>query len=438
MAKLHTLVTSWGRLGAKPHAVAEPAFRDQAQAALAEGGSILGFGLGRSYGDVCLNSGGRLLRTRSLDRLIRADWTSGIVCAEAGLTFDALLRLAVPRGWFMPVVPGTKFVTLGGAVANDIHGKNHETAGTLGCNIRRLGLAQSSGAVLELAPDQNAELFAATIGGLGLTGIILWVELALVPISTTSIHVETLELADLDAFFRVSEESSGWDFTVAWVDCLAKGAAVGRGLLIRGRWHEGGKGAALAPHAPPRLAVPFDAPSWLLNSATVRLFNKVYRARPWALGARTVHYDQFFFPLDGVAGWNRLYGPNGFFQHQCVVPIVAARSAVRRLLDLTAAYGQGSFLVVLKMFGDRPSPGVLSFPRPGATLALDLPNRGDSTRRLLEDMTNVVMEAGGRLYPAKDATMSAAAFRSGFPDWQKVENLRDPHIMSDFWRRVAA
>ena len=224
-------VTSWGRLGVHDHVVVEPHFLDQAQAALSERGPILGFGLGRSYGDVCLNSGGRLLRTRALDRLINADWTTGIVRAEAGLTFDELLRLTVPKGWFLPVVPGTKFVTLGGAVANDVHGKNHETAGTFGCHVRRLGLSRSSGEVVELAPDQNSEFFAATIGGLGLTGIILWVEVALVRIGSAYVDVETLELADLDGFFRLAEQSQDWEFTVAWVDCLAKGAAIGRGLI---------------------------------------------------------------------------------------------------------------------------------------------------------------------------------------------------------------
>ena len=428
-------IRSWGRLSAHQHAVIEPIFLDQARAALSANGTILGFGAGRSYGDVCLNGGGRLLHTRSLDRLIRVDWSTGVLRAEAGLTFDNLLRLAVPRGWFMPVLPGTKFVTLGGAVANDIHGKNHETAGTFGCHVRRIGLARSTGEVLELGPDQNTEFFAATIGGLGLTGIILWVELALVRATSAWIDVETLDLANLDAFFRLSEESQRWDFTVAWVDCLAKGAAVGRGLFMRGRWHQGG---TLTPHKPPRLSVPIDAPSWLLTGPTVQLFNRGYRARPWAVGQRKVHYDQFFFPLDAVAGWNKLYGRKGFFQHQCVVPAASAAGALRRLLHLTAAHGQGSFLIVLKMFGDRPSPGILSFPRPGATLALDFPNRGESTRRLLDAMAGVVIEAGGRLYPAKDATMSAEAFRAGFTDWRKVERLRDPNIMSDFWRRVAA
>ena len=284
-------VTSWGRLSVCEHDAIDPAFLDQAQVALSEQGPILAFGAGRSYGDVCLNGHGRMLRTRLLDRFISADWTTGIVRAEAGLTVDALLRFAVPRGWFLPVVPGTKFVTLGGAVANDIHGKNHEAAGTFGCHVRRLGLALSSGAILELGPGQSADLFAATIGGLGLTGVILWVELALMRIPSAFIDVEAVELADLNAFFFVSEQSRLWDYTVAWVDCLAKGAAVGRGIFFRARWREGG---LFEPHGSPRFRVPCDAPPWVLNATTIRLFNKVYRSRPWAFGRRTIYYDHFF------------------------------------------------------------------------------------------------------------------------------------------------
>ena len=182
--------------------------------------------------------------------------------------------------------------------------------------------------------------------------------------------------------------------------------------------------------------VPLDAPSWLLNSSTVRLFNFAYRHRPWVIGGHTVHYDPFFYPLDSVLGWNRLYGPRGFFQHQSLVPTQAAVGAMQRLLTLSGDFQQGSFLVVLKLFGERKSPGLLSFPMAGATLALDLPNRGESTRKLLRAMTDVVVDAGGRVYPAKDATMPAEAFRLGYPNWTKLEALRDPKFMSDFWRRV--
>ena len=429
-------VSSWGRLRQVPHEVGRPAFLDQARAAASAGGApALCHGLGRSYGDVCLNENGRLIVTDLLDRFVSYDRERGVVRAEAGLSFDRLLRVIVPHGWFVPVTPGTKFVTLGGAVANDVHGKNHEGAGTFGCHVRAISLARSSGEVLTLSPAENAELFAATIGGLGLTGVMLWVELQLVPIKSAMIESETIALENLDEFFRVAEESHDWPHTVAWVDCLAKGAAAGRGLFIRGRHAEEG---GLKVHHAPRLAMPFDAPGVLLNAHTIALFNAGYRRRPWALGLHRVHYDPFFYPLDAIAGWNRLYGKRGFFQHQSVVPMAGAPDTVRKLLALTAEFGEGSFLMVLKLFGDKPSPGLLSFPMAGATLALDFANKGESTRRLLDRMAELVLAAGGRLYPAKDATMSGTAFRAGYPDWRKLEAQRDPALMSDFWRRVTA
>jgi FAD/FMN-containing dehydrogenase len=430
----HVDIESWGRVVRGLHAVTTPAYLTDARAALMGcERSVLALGAARSYGDVCINRDGELVRTTALDRMIAADWSTGIIRAEAGLTLDALLRIAVPKGWFLPVTPGTKFVTLGGAVANDVHGKNHESAGTIGCHVHRIGLARSSGDVLELSESVNAELFQATIGGLGLTGLILWVELALKQIGSSDIDVETLEIADLDHFFRLAADSTGWEHTIAWVDCLAKGKGLGRGLFMRGQHRSRG---ALRVHRDSRLAVPLDAPSWLLNSSTVRMFNFAYRYRPWVMGRHTVHYNPFFYPLDSVLGWNRLYGPRGFFQHQSLVPTQAAVGAMQRLLTLTGDFQQGSFLAVLKLFGERKSPGLLSFPMAGATLALDLPNRGESTRKLLRAMTDVVVDAGGRVYPAKDATMPAEAFRLGYPNWTKLEALRDPKFMSDFWRRV--
>src|SRR3954468_10535564 len=427
-------VSSWGRLGSVPHEIRRPAFLDEVQAAIrSPGAPQLCFGLGRSYGDVCLNANGELIVTDALDRITSFDRERGILRAEAGLSLDRLLRIAVPAGWFPPVVPGTKFITLGGAVANDVHGKNHEAVGTFGAHVTALGLVRSTGEVLTLSRIENSELFAATIGGLGLTGVILWVELHLAPIRSAMIESETLPLKDLADFFRVSEEGADWPYRVAWIDCLARGSAAGRGFYIRGRHADSG---GLAVHRAPRIGAPFDAPGWLLNAHSISLFNTAYRHRPFMLGAKRLHYDPFFFPLDALANWNRLYGKRGFFQHQSVIPMAGAFDALRKLLQLTADFGQGSFLVVLKLFGDKRSPGLLSFPMPGPTLALDFSNKGESTRRLLDRMAEVVVAAGGRLYPAKDATMSGEAFRAGYPNWRKLEAARDPAIMSDFWRRV--
>jgi L-gulonolactone oxidase len=415
--------------------IAEPSFRDEADQLLRSAKPAIGHGLGRSYGDVGLNSGGTLIRTARLDRVIAADWSTGVFRAEAGMSLDALLQLSVPRGWFVPVTPGTKFVTLGGAVANDVHGKNHEGAGTFGCHVRALGLLRSDGAEHELGPDRgDPPLWAATIGGLGLTGLILWVELQLTPIRSAFFDAEVLRLKGLDDFFRASEESRDWPYTVAWVDCLAKGAGLGRGLYTRGRFSD--EGGLLLHKQKRALKVPLDAPAALLSSPTVRLFNLAYGGRPGVEGSRRIHYDPFLYPLDGIHDWNRLYGRPGFFQHQSVIPMAQAPDALRKLLELTSSRNQGSFLVVLKLFGAKKSPGILSFPTEGATFALDLPNRGEPTRKLLDAMTDVVMEAGGRLYPAKDATMSAETFQAGYPRWREVEAQRDSNFTSDFWRRV--
>ncbi len=440
MSVTPVVTTSWGRVARGRSRVGEPAFHDELLARLAscpaDAGTsgLLAHGLGRSYGDVCLNDGGSLLRMGRLDRVISADWATGVVRAQAGLTIGALLALGVPRGWFVPVTPGTKFVTLGGAVANDVHGKNHYEAGTFGCHVRALGLLRGDGTLLEIGPGKRPHLFAATVGGLGLTGIIAWVELQLQPVASSAFETQTVRLKNLDAFFEVAAECREWPYTVAWVDCLASGRSLGRGLFNRGRHAPDGD---LLPHAGKvRAKVPLDAPSSLLGPATVRLFNAIYARQPAGGETKRVPYDSFLYPLDGIADWNRLYGRPGFYQHQSVVPMAAAPRALQRLLELTSRERQGSFLVVLKLFGPRASPGILSFPREGATFALDLPNRGGATRRLLDQMAETVLEAGGRLYPAKDATMTGPQFRAGFPRWREVEALRDPAMSSSFWRRV--
>jgi FAD/FMN-containing dehydrogenase len=427
-------VSSWGRVLKADHQVYEPAFVDELASILSMGLPCLGYGLGRSYGDACLNGGGALIRMHRLDRVLEADWEKGVIRAEAGTSLDAILRLTVPKGWFFPVTPGTKFVTLGGAVANDVHGKNHEVAGTFGSHVRALGLLRSTGETAEVGPTGDPQMFAATIGGLGLTGLILWVELQLVPVRSAFFETETRRICDIEDFFEHAERSRDWPYTVAWVDCFARGAALGRGLFTRAR--HATNGDLISHRFGSRLRVPIDLPAKPLSSPVVRAFNRLYGGRPGVEGQRHLHYDAFLFPLDGIQDWNRLYGRTGFFQQQSVVPLKTAPEVLRRLLELTSAQRQGSCLVVLKLFGNRSSPGVLSFPMEGATLALDFPNRGQPTRNLLERMADIVVEAGGRLYPAKDATMSPEAFQAGYPRWREVEERRDPALMSDFWRRV--
>jgi L-gulonolactone oxidase len=432
---------SWGRSLRAPHLGFSPGWRDELAptlraAAAAPGPGVLGVGLGRSYGDSGLNAGGAVILTGALDRLIAFDAAAGVLRAEAGASLAALLEVIVPRGFFLPVTPGTRHVTLGGAVANDVHGKNHHGAGCFGRWVRALGLLRSDGTEHVLRPGDP--LFAATVGGLGLTGLITWVEIDLLPIASAQMEVEEEVFEGLEGFFDLAEAAEGWPYTVAWVDCLARGPALGRGLFQRARHAaEGG----LAVQRPPRLLrMPLDAPGFALNRASIGAFNALHfaRGRRRAGRMRREPYLGFFYPLDGIAAWNRLYGRRGFFQYQCVVPLAAARAAMRAMLEAIAAAGEGSFLAVLKTFGALPSPGMLSFPMEGATLALDFPNRGARTLALLASLDAIVRAAGGRLYPAKDGRLPAAMFRAGYPRWEEFAALTDPAFSSSFWRRVAA
>jgi FAD/FMN-containing dehydrogenase len=396
--------------------------------------SVLPYGNGRSYGDSCLNTGAALIPTRSLDHFISMDAEQGIVTCEAGTLIDEILRLAMPLNWFVPVTPGTRFVTLGGAIANDVHGKNHHRAGTIGRHLVRFELLRSDGQRLICSPTENPEWFNATVGGLGLTGIITWASLQLRRIASPAMQVETIRFANLDEFLALQSESDAdFEYTVSWVDCLGKGSQLGRGLFQRAN-----HAAANTPVPPAKsreLGVPLVPPFSLINSASLRLFNTLYYHRPQARHD-VQRFDKFFYPLDGISDWNRLYGPRGMYQYQCVIPTAAGREATAALLNTIARSGQGSFLAVLKLFGDLPSPGLLSFPREGVTLALDFPNRGASLESLFVELDAIVAAAGGRLYPAKDGRMPGKLFRAGFTRWQEFTRFIDPRCSSSFWRRV--
>lgn len=430
------LVLSWGRLQPYAHDTSRLSPEHailQIETAWASGKPALAHGLGRSYGDVALNKNGVLLTTPRLSHFISADWTTGIVRTAAGLSSEELLQVSVPRGWFLPVTPGTKFVTMGGAVANDVHGKNHHHAGSLGAHVRRIGLLRSDKGLIECGPETNGELFALTIGGLGLTGIILWVEIQLSPIQSAYLDTENLLCTSLEDFVRISEDSKDWPYTVMWVDCLATGKSLGRGIFSRGRPRTDGR---LTPHSRKALALPITPPGWILNSVTLRAFNALYRHRPGATYNGEMHYDRFFYPLDRIHGWNKLYGKKGFFQHQSIIPLDTGPAGVTKLLERIAASGQGSFLSVLKVHGKEKSPGLMSFCREGVSLALDFANKGEATLALLRDLDRITRDHGGRLYPAKDAHMSSDFFQESYPAWSRLESARDPKISSSFWRRV--
>jgi L-gulonolactone oxidase len=429
---------SWGRVVRAPHQVWRPNFLDELDAfakADPSGAPWLPVGLRRSYGDTPLNAGGRLIDMTGLDRLISFDREKGVLRCEAGASIDDLLQVLVPRGWFLPTTPGTRFVTMGGAVANDVHGKNHHQAGSMGCHVQNLTLARSDSAPRRLAPGD--ELFDATLGGLGLTGLITEVELQLAPIGSAFLDVERIAFSNVAEFFGLAEASAAdFEHTVAWIDCANGGRALGRGIFQRANWREDGELVAHARSAGPAMFL--DLPRGVLNGTTVRLFNSAYNSLQQR-GDRVskVHYAPFFYPLDSIRHWNRMYGKDGLYQYQCVVPPATARDATAELVRIIAASGAASFLAVLKTFGRRQSGGLLSFPMQGATLALDFANRGQETLDLMARLDCVVAEAGGHLYPAKDGRISAAMFQAGYPAWEKMQELKDPAISSDFWKRVS-
>lgn len=426
-------VVSWGRHPRLPPARVL-AVVDRDAALPSAPAPLLPYGNGRSYGDSCQNHGGTVLDARGLDRFMAFDPATGVLRCEAGVLFDEILRLVVPRGWFLPVTPGTRFVTVGGALANDVHGKNHVRAGTFGRHVLGFELLRSDGGRVYCSPTANAVLFAATIGGLGLTGLVTWVELQLARIASPWLAVERIRFAQLADFFALSRESAaGFEHAVAWIDCLAPPGQRGRGIFSRANVASGLGDGPGRPRA--ALAVPVTPPFPVLGGPGLRGFNRLYFHRPRRRHALQ-HYQPFFYPLDGIADWNRLYGPQGFVQHQCVLPPDAAPAALVELLDTIADSGTGSFLAVLKTFGDLPSQGMMSFPRPGTTLALDFPWRGEDTARLLDRLDTIVAAAGGAVYPAKDARMSGAHFRRFFPDWEAFSRHIDPAFSSSFWRRV--
>ena len=397
---------------------------------------ILPRGCGRSYGDSCLvPDGGCLVDMRSLDRFIQFDEDSGILRCEAGVTLDTILKFMVPCGWFVPVTPGTRFVTVGGAIANDVHGKNHHRQGSFGNHVLQFELLRSDGSRTICSPTENADWFEATIGGLGLTGAITWVDLRLRRIDGPLMDVETLRFDNAGEFFRLSNESdAGFEYTVAWIDCLARGRQLGRGIFMRGN-HTGGAAAETTGMPRTRLRVPVMPPVSLVNGISLRAFNSLYYHWPRAQHS-TSHFVPFFYPLDRIGDWNRIYGRKGFLQYQCVVPLSGGQEVLNSILGEISRSGTGSFLAVLKVFGRMASKGWLSFPREGITLALDFPFGGHKTLALLDRLDSLVRAVGGAVYPAKDARMSPAVFQRFFPAWERLEAYRDPSIMSAFWSRV--
>jgi len=392
-------------------------------------------GMGRSYGDVCLLNGGNLLVTTGMNRLLDFDPETGLLTAEAGMTLAQILDFAVPRGFFLPVTPGTKYVTLGGAIANDIHGKNHHIAGTFGNHVTQFGLVRSDGTQMRCSPTENPDFYAATIGGLGLTGLIPWAQVRLRPIVSRKIDYRGIQFHGVDEFLDLTRQSQHIEYTVSWVDCASTGKNFARGVFMEGDHSK--IPDELTPSPEPKLIFPFDAPGFALNHLTVSMFNTVFFHKQMKKEVRALQdYEPFFYPLDKVLHWNRMYGKSGLLQFQYAIPWEHAREGTIAILREVAKSGLASFLAVLKAFGDVPSPGMMSFPQPGITLALDFPIKPNLSFPLFERLADMTREFGGRLYPAKDAAMTAAQFQAFYPQWQQFARFRDPLLTSSFWERV--
>ncbi len=451
------LLTGWGRSRPTRATVLRPAGAEDAarllRAALDGGGPLVARGLGRSYCDAAQSAGGTVLEMTSARRILEFDAKAGTVTADAGLSIDELLRLSVPSGWFVPVTPGTRYVTLGGALAADVHGKNHHVDGSFGRFVSDAVLAAPAG-VRHLSPRDGADELWASAGGMGLTGVFLQMTLQMLRIETSAILVDTERCSDLeDCMARMSTQDADYRYSVAWLDCLARGRHLGRGVLTRGNharqedveaaggrrgrdWRE--HRLALAPRQAGR--VPVTPPLRLLSRASVRAFNEAwFRKAPARRRRELQSIPAFFHPLDGVGEWNRLYGPLGFTQYQFVVPF-GEEDALRRVVEQLSSRQVPSFLSVLKRFGDAGS-GHLSFPAPGWTLAVDIPLGLPGLGELLDRFDAIVVAAGGRVYLAKDGRVRPELIHSMYPrldEWREVCDRLDPGhlISSDLDRRL--
>ncbi|HEU0070900.1 MAG TPA: FAD-binding oxidoreductase [Alphaproteobacteria bacterium] len=410
-------LSGWGRYPVVETTLREFGGPAAAAQILSQNDEMIARGNGRSYGDAAL-SDALVASALPCDRLLAFDRANGVIACEAGVTLADLINFLAGSGWFPAVVPGTKFVTIGGMIAADVHGKNHHVAGSFGHFVDEIELMLADGAVLRCSREAHADLFTATLGGMGLTGIILSARFRLARVESEWIRQETLVMPDLDALMDGFEAARASTYAVAWIDSFATGDALGRGLLYLGE-HAG------QDNLPPRLAgrrpaksrrrrVPFDFPSWWLNRLSMRAFNAaIYANGRRKAGTAFVALDKFFFPLDSILEWNRIYGRRGFCQYQCVLPLSASRDGMRRLLARIAASNASSFLSVLKLLG--PGRGMLSFPMAGYTLALDFP-RSDRTLALMDELDAITADCGGRVYLAKDARLSAAHLAAGYPE----------------------
>lgn len=412
-------ISDWGNYPVIEAEVSGFDTTDQLRKTLEVPGEVIAFGNGRSYGDSSLQN--RIVLTRRFSKFLSFDESTGELCCQAGTLLSEILAVFVPRGWFLPVTPGTKLITVGGAIAADVHGKNHHVDGSFGQQVLSMDVMRNDGTVITCSPTENAEFFKVTVGGMGLSGIILNATFRLRKIETAFIREETVRAANLGEIMDSFEASSDWTYSVAWIDCLAKGDSMGRSIMMRGdhatadqlitQQH---KQAPLETRRGMKLDIPVNFPNFALNRWTMQAFNVAYynKCRP-GTHLHMVDYNSFFYPLDAVDNWNRIYGKRGFTQYQFVIPKEAGREGMAKILKRITDSGLGSFLAVLKLFGKQES--FISFPLEGYTLALDFPI-SHKAMDLFKELDAMVADYGGRLYLAKDSRMDAAMFQKTYPN----------------------
>ncbi len=395
-------------------------------------GATLSRGLGRSYGDSSLpaDAADKVVGTRLADRILGFDEQSGVLRAEAGVSLAELNRLFMPRGWFTPVTPGTKFVTLGGMVASDVHGKNHHQQGCFGAHVHQLKMRLADDSIVECSPTQNDDLFYGTIGGMGLLGHILEVSFKMHPIASPWLWTERKRVHDIDEFLdALADAANSWPMTMGWIDCLHGGDSLGRGVLMAGRWATANEGPAKPPRGRPQITLPVELPNWALNPLTARVFNAGIYWSNWRQEARGIMSPEpFFYPLDSILQWNKAYGSRGFTQYQCVVPRASGAAAVREFMELLTRLGGASPLCVIKDCGPE-GKGVLSFPLEGTSIAVDMAV-GPQTQGIVDRLNEFVIAVGGRIYLTKDRFTRAEHFRAMEPRLPRFMELRqkwDPH-----------
>ncbi len=421
---------SWGNLSSTPHHSVKPGvmFTDISHL---ECNDYVIYGNGRSYGDVCLNAESGLIDTGGLDRFIEYDDKGSFVTCQAGMLLNDLLAFIVPRGKFVNVTPGTAYVSIGGMIANDVHGKNHHLVGSFGNHIESLQLLRSDRGVLTCSANENSELFYATIGGLGLTGMILSATLRLKDINGACIDTKSVATQGLSDMLNLFDQpSNDFEYTVAWLDLQSKKI---NGIFSYGK-HSSDRVSCGKNQSPKK--VNFTAPNWLLNKYSNGAFNKFYFTKNKLATSSKQNYQAFFHPLDKLEDWNLLYGRRGFYQYQFVVPCDSFEDVFLALMSIMKRYRQLSYLSVLKKFGETKSLGLMSFPRSGYTLAMDFPNQGATTLKMFEEFDTIVLSADGAIYPAKDARMGSEAFEKSFPQLGEFMAFKDKKLNSDFWRRV--